>query len=65
MLGNKEDDVTPQRTYADALSNQKILYKVREAQVMSKLVGDVLARSSQTVNLVERTVDENIGRHLL
>jgi hypothetical protein len=47
MLGNKEDDVTPQRTYGDVLSNQKIsLYKVREAQVMSKLVGDVLARSS-------------------
>jgi hypothetical protein len=65
VLGNKEDDVTPQRTYADVLTNQKSLYKEREAHVMSKLVADALARSSQTVNLVERTVDENIGRHLL
>jgi hypothetical protein len=47
------------------LTNQKSLYKEREAQVMSKLVGDALARSSQTVSIVERTAEENIGRHLL
>jgi hypothetical protein len=45
-LGNKEVDVTPPRTYADVLTNQKSLYKEREAHVMSKLVGDALARSS-------------------
>jgi hypothetical protein len=52
-LGNKEANITPQRTYVDVLTNQKSLYKEREAQVMSKLVGDALARSSQTVNIVE------------
>jgi hypothetical protein len=65
VLDNRVGVSTPQRTYADVLTSQKSLYKEKEAQVMSKLVGDALARSSQTVNIVERTAEENIGRHLL
>jgi hypothetical protein len=38
---------------------------MREANVMSKLIGDVLPRSSQNVTLVKNTVNDNIGRHLL
>jgi hypothetical protein len=65
VVVNSAAVTTPQRTYADILTCQKSLYKEKEAQVMSKLVGDALARSSQTVNIVDRSAEENIGRHLL
>jgi hypothetical protein len=58
---------TPDKRYDEGTIPMQMGSKSKEleAHVMSKLVDDVLARSSQNTTAVCKPVEENIGLHLL